>query len=94
MSAGFPSASTPDELDRRVSSALADGGTPERIAAALSGQPGLSARLRPGLVKTAPPLVELDVELLMEPTGRRVHRVYDLAVHPDGRVELRGRHEQ
>lgn len=92
MSAGFPSASTPDELDRRVSSALADGGTPERIAAALSGQPGLSARLRPGLVKTSPPLVELDVELLME-QGQSVHRVYDLAVHPDGRVELRGRHE-
>ncbi|MFE7630189.1 hypothetical protein [Kocuria sp. NPDC057446] len=87
----------PDELDHRVVSALAGGGTPERIVAVLAGQPGVTALLRPGLVKTAPPLVELVVEQRAAQPGTRVewavHRVYDLAVHPDGRLELRGRHE-
>lgn len=87
----------PDELDRRVMSALAGGGRPARIVAVLTGQPGVTARLRPGLVKTAPPLVELVVEQRAAQrgtrVGRTVHRVYDLAVHPDGRLELRGRHE-
>ncbi len=82
-----------DEQRRRVAALVDAGGTPEAIAAALAKQPDVvSARARPGLVKTEPPLVELEIDW-KEEAGRVRSRVYDVVVRPDGRLVLGGDHE-
>jgi hypothetical protein len=84
------------DLDARVAEAVSRFDTPEQVAASLRAQPNVrDATVRPGLVKTDPPLVELRVDQLVPDAGADavVSRIYDLAVHPDGTLHLRGSHD-
>lgn len=83
-----------DDLDNRVGTVLAAGGTPEQVASTLAASRDVvAAQVRPGLVKTEPPIVELVVERRDE-HGEVRSRVYDLTLHPDGRLDLAGAHDE
>ena len=79
-------------LDAAVAAAVARAATPEHAAAELTRLGGVvAASVRPGLVKTEPPQVELVVA--GSGAGDRRPRVYDLAVAPDGGLRVVGVHE-
>jgi hypothetical protein len=83
-----------EEVRNRISALLSAGrATPESVATALRLDADvLAADLRPGLVKTEPPLVELVVQR-RDDAGTVSAWVYDLTVLPDGRVRLEDDHE-
>lgn len=76
-------------IDDAVRALLDGGATAARIAERLLAIDGVTAaHVRSGLVKTEPPIVELEVE-----HGAEGRRVFDLAQHADGTLHWVGAHD-
>lgn len=81
-----------DDLDAIVQEALTGGATPVDLERTLRDVPGVTdAQLRRGMVKTEPPILELDVELTPA-DGPAVRRVYDLVQQADGATRVVNSH--
>lgn len=81
-----------EDLDELVKAAVTPGSTPEQVAERVRARRDVHAvTLRTGLVKTDPPMVELQVEFGAGP-GQRQTRVHDLTLHPDGTVTWAAAH--
>lgn len=79
----------PTSIDDAVRALLEGGATAALISERLLAVGGVTAaRVRSGLVKTEPPIVELEVD-----RGADGTRVYDLAQHADGSLHWVGAHD-
>lgn len=93
MSGDDARGSGPRAIDEAVRALLAEGVNAPGIAERLATVDSVSeARVRTGLVKTEPPLVEVEVDYVAEP-GELTTRVYDLAERPDGSLEWGAAHD-